>query len=166
MIMSLNLPASPRTLCFQALADTIRKDPVIRSVVAEKSLLFVDGDPRDRAELVIGQAPAMRFTIATGADEWWQPESFKGPLSVNVEMLVKGACQLDVQNLWWALVRAFYPKDQDAKFAIQKRLKAAGAETGQVRFTQPAYAPQQLPEDGGFRAMGQMQLMIRLPLNT
>jgi len=166
MIKGLNLPDSPRTAVFILLAEVIRNDPLIRSVCKETSLRFLDGDPREKNELGLDQAPAMRFTVSTGPDEWWQPESFKGPLVINVEMLVKGFNQLDVQNLWWALVRAIYPKDQATKLAIQKRLVSAGAETGQCRFTQPAYDPQQLPASGGFHAMGQITLMIRLPLNT
>jgi hypothetical protein len=76
-------------------------------------------------------------------------------------------------DVWWAIERAIYPRDPDARLAFQKDLREAlilpdgsrtGAYTGLVEFSQPAAAD--APGDQMQGAIGQLRVEMLLNINT
>jgi hypothetical protein len=161
----LSLPVSPRTSVFRALVRVLRSDEILRRTIRPEHLLTWEGQSRDKEPLARGNSPALRLTPMPGAATWWSPDAMIGPLTVAVEAVTPGLCVDDVLNLWTVIERAIYPTDLAARNTIQGALRAAGAETGLVEFTQPAMVADADSEEGCFTAAGQMRVMVLLEFN-
>lgn len=153
------LPDSPRTKVFRAMVQILKASPTLGSVIKPGALRSWAGDSHDTIEFSWSLAPAIRLTPANGPEQFWSPNAMLGDLLVNCEMLVAGTCVDDVANLWWAIEKAFYPAS-DGGMANAATLQAAGAHSGLVLFSQPAYDPE--PADKFFAAMGQLKIAVRL----
>jgi len=154
---TLNLPTSPRTGVFRAIDQILRNDPVLKSLF--DTFISWQGDPQDGRELTKTNAPAIRITPANGPETWKFPESFTGKLYINYELIVDGFDYDDLLNVQWAIERAIYPADDSAKQAIVATLQQAGAYTGLIEFSNPAFDPN--PESNFFVARGQLMLDVR-----
>jgi hypothetical protein len=165
--MSKSIPTlqdSPRTKVFRAMMSILKHDPVLTSVVKGPSFRTWDGSATDTADFSNATCPALRFLPTNGPEQFQFPDAQVGPLFVEVHMLVAGNNVDDPQNLWWAIERAIYPTDWNKRVANQSALQAAGAKTGLVFFTQPAFDPG--PENRYFACQGQMKVDVLLQLNT
>lgn len=154
----LDLNTSPRTAVFRKIVGWVRNDPTIKRIVRPTSIRAWDGLPQDGEPFAVGIAPCLRFTPANAAETFWSPGSTRGPLFINVEMLVEGTCVDDVLNLWWAVERAIYPQAQSSTNANVTALQQAGGYDGLSLFSMPAFDPD--PENLYFSAMGQIKVEI------
>jgi hypothetical protein len=163
MPKTLDLDDSPRTLVYRQLITFIRTDPTIRRVFRPAAVRAWDGSPADAAEFSVAMAPCVRFTPICGADLIEFPGAFAGDLLLNIELIVKGTCVDDLFNAWFALARAIYPRDPAARAANVQALVAAGAKTGIVEFSQPAFDAK--PEEQWFLGSGQLKIAVLSFLN-
>lgn len=154
--MPLDLPASPRAKVFRVLVATLRADPTLARALRKDGIRAWEGSPIDALPFGVEHAPSIRLTPATGPDTFSTPDSMKGALVINCEMVARGSNVDDLLNLWWAVCLALYPPDKADRNALALRLQNAGARSGLPMFTQPAFDPQ---PDGVYLA-GQAQISI------
>lgn len=132
----LKLPQDPRTAVFRLLCKTLKTDPVLNRTVKT----WVDYSEKITGAVgITAAAPAMvKLTPIPGAQNWYTPDSNIGILQVRVEYDLLSYDADDFMNFWGAIERALYPVDRDAELTIERAFVAAGAATGQWRFSQPA----------------------------
>lgn len=159
------LPASPRLTLFRAVDQLLRADPTLKRVIKPDSFKSWTGSSGDRNDPSIGGGPYIRLTPRCGSENWWSSAEQLGKLTIDVELCVRGTCWDDVDSLWYAMERVFYPFDQEARQPVRKRLRDAGSWTGLMSFTMPAYDPAS-GEDGWWNAVGQMQIDFKVPFNS
>lgn len=157
--MALDLNKSPRTSVFRQLVTLIKNDATIKRVLSKPIQLRAwEGKAADAEPFGPAIAPCVRLTPTSGADTWWSPGSTRGPLFIQVEMVIQGTNADDIMNLWWAIVRAIYPSAQSSTNANILALQQAGAYTGMAEFTLPAMEAD--PENNYFAAAGQIKIEV------
>lgn len=157
--MGLDLNTAPRTSVFRKLVSLIKNDATIKRVLSKPVNLRVwDGGTSDTEPFGPAFAPCVRLTPTSGADSWWSPGATRGPLFIQVEMIVQGTNADDMMNLWWAIVRAIYPAAQSSTNANIQALQQAGAYTGMAEFTLPAMEAD--PKNSYFAAQGQIKIEV------
>jgi hypothetical protein len=159
----LDLPTSPRTAVFRAMETIVRQNPVFERVVKPDRFRTWEGHPRDIKPFSYQEAPCLRWTPVNMAEKFETPDMMTGDLLLNCEVIVAGSCSDDLTNFWWMLELCFYPGGQSNN-VIQQTLRNAGAHTGLVTFTQPAYDPG--PDGIFFAGAGQLKIEIRFTINT
>jgi hypothetical protein len=162
--LALDLPTAPRVNVFRAIESMIRNDPTISRTVKPESLRAWSGATADAKNFTIEHSPAIRLTPTSGPEQFYTPDSMSGDLIINVEMLVKGSNADDIANLWYALERVFYPAASSDKFKRVAALQAAGATTGLLLFSVPAFDSD--PDGVFMAAAGQMRITVDVRLNT
>lgn len=159
----LELPDSPRKKVFRAIVDVLRTNPAIERVIRKGAFRAWEGTPTDAQPFSIEHAPAIRLTPATNADSFATPDSMKGALLINCEILLKGSNVDDLFDLWWAICKALYPADRDERSRLATRLQNAGARSGLAEFSQPAFDPQ--PDGALLAGQGQIRIEIQSLFN-
>ena len=164
----LALPQAPRDSVYRAMEAIVRQNATIQRIIKPSSFRTWTGKPDDAKEFTFNIAPAMRWTPQQGPDTFATPSLMKGPLYINIEILLQGSNVSDVSNLWYALMLCFYPgsapQSGPTTNAILQSLQAAGAHSGEVFFTQPAFDPQ--PDGVWLAASGQMRIDVRSDINN
>jgi|SRR5271157_131502 len=161
---ALDLPQSPRDAVFRAMEKIVRSNATFQRVVKPHSFRTWSGEPQDAREFTFEIAPAIRWTPMHSGEEFKTPDTMAGDLLINCEILVKGTNVSDLTNFWWMIVRCFYPSSLADRNANIQTLQAAGARSGLVLFSQPAFDP---GPDGVFLAgQGQIKIEIQSQLNT
>lgn len=150
------LPPGVRAAVFRAIVQRLQTDPVLHGAV--KTWMTWSSNPLDRSDATLGLMPAVRLTPQIGPTDWYTPDSMLGPLQIKVEMNVEGIDADDPLNLWEAIERALYPTDRADELAWEASLRAAGAETGQVKFSQPASI--QSADENQFICIGMMSVDV------
>ena len=162
-VTALNLPQSPRAAVYRAMEGIVRQNPIIQRIIKPTSFRTWSGLPEDAREFTFEIAPALRWTPINTADTFTTPDSMRGDLLINCEMLIKGCNVDDMQNLWYAIMRCFYPVQTTPQpNPVPMVLITAGARSGLVLFSQPAFDP---GPDGTWLA-GQGQLKIEIQSNV
>lgn len=161
--MALALPQSPRVKVFREIVSILRSDPTLCRVIRKDCLRAWSGDVADAKAFSIEHAPALRLTPATTGDQFVTPDSMAGDLLINCEILLRGNDADDLFNFWWAICRAIYPTDPIQRSQIALQLQNAGARSGLVLFSQPAFDPD--PDGVFFAGMGQMKIAIEAVYN-
>ncbi|MGO9599941.1 MAG: hypothetical protein ACLP7Q_18280, partial [Isosphaeraceae bacterium] len=69
----------------------------------------------------------------------------------------------DLTNFWWMLTRCFYTSDGGNQANV-RTLVAAGARSGLVFFSQPAFDPS--PDGVFFAGQGQLKIEVQSPINS
>lgn len=160
---SLDLPQSPRATVFRAMETIVRNNPTFQRVVKPDNFRTWQGHPRDSKPFDQSNAPAMRWTPQNTGEQFRTPELISGDLLINCEILCRGSCVDDLTNFWWMLARCFYPEG-GGNNPIVKTLVGAGARSGLVFFTQPAFDP---GPDGVFTAgQGQLKIEVQSQINS
>ena len=121
------------------------------------------GDPNDIKPFTLQEAPCMRWTPMNTGEEFKTPDTMAGDLLINCEVLTRGACCDDMTNFWWMLTKCFYP-GIPGSFTIIQTLQTAGARSGLVLFSQPAFDPG--PDGVFFAGQGQIKIEIQSQLNS
>lgn len=151
------LPQKTRATVFRLIVQRLRTDPVLKNVV--KTWFVWGSDPFDASGQTLGLTPSIRLTPQLGPTGWYSPADHVGPLQVKVELLIGGFDADDCLNLWECIEEAFYPVgDRQGELDWEAALRAAGAETGQITFSQPASIQQ--ADDAQFLCLGLMQLDV------
>jgi hypothetical protein len=165
-VVPLDLDTCPRASVFAALVKILRDDATLKRVFGKKgSFRAWTGLVDDNKPFSVENAPAIRLTpVPTGADRWYSPDSTEADLGVQVELVIRGSNAADLMNVWWAVQRAVYPKDQAARQANASALQAAGSFTGMVDFLDPAYDPDAAAA-GYFYALGRLKVDVLQELN-
>ena len=159
---SLDLNTSPRISVLRLVETILKNDPTLKRVV--KTWRTYKEKPGQNAPFGTDlPLPAIRITPATGPDMWRYPDAFVGALYLNFEVLLQGQEAKDVFNLWYALCNAIYPGGTGTNANIQA-LQIAGANSGLVEFSAPAYDP--TPDGNMWLAVGQMKIDVRLNLKN
>jgi hypothetical protein len=163
-VRSLDLPTSPRAAVFRAMETIVRQNPTFQRIVKPDNFRSWQGHPRDSKPFDQSNAPAMRWTPMNTGETFRTPDTMAGDLLLNCEILIRGTCCDDLTNFWWMITRCFYPPVFAARNAIIQTLQTAGARSGLVLFSQPAFDP---GPDGVFMAgQGQLKIEIQSQLNT
>jgi len=163
-IRSLDLPTSPRATVFRAMETIVRENTVFQRIVKPDNFRTWEGRPRDSKPFDQATAPALRWTPMNTGESFRTPDTMAGDLLINCEIIVRGSCCDDLTNFWWLITRCFYPTQLAARNAIIQTLQTAGARSGLVLFTQPAFDP---GPDGVFMAgQGQLKIEIQSQLNS
>jgi hypothetical protein len=161
---SLDLEDGPRTRVFRQLEQILRNDATLRRVIGKNWKTF-SGDPGDAIPFPVAACPWIVMSRIPGAENFWSPDAMTGELSILLAIGIKGFCEDDADNLYTAIQRAIYPVgDQSAKLANVQLLQKAGAHTGIVTFTQPAFDPRSLDGqacDGTIQARGRLTITVR-----
>jgi hypothetical protein len=154
---TLKTNSSVWTKVFRRIVQQLETDPDLRRVVGTLNLRSWKGVPGDKDPLTpaLGQ-PAMRLTPNPAGVDWYSPDTHAGTLAVLVELAVASLAIDDVADLWDLVVSALEPGDT---FAAD--LRAAGAETGEIVCSDPAFDPQPAAKpDGMFLATGRFHLRV------
>jgi hypothetical protein len=160
---SLDLPTSPRTAVFRAMETIVRQNAIFGRIVKPDRFRTWEGHPRDIKPFTFQEAPCMRWTPLHSGEEFRTPDSMSGDLLINCEIICRGSCVDDLTNFWWMLTRCFYPAGT-ATNVIVNTLQMAGARSGLVKFSQPAFDPD--PDGVFFAGMGQLKIEIQSNLNS
>ena len=159
---SLKLPTAPTTAVYRLICQQLKADPTLSRIIGPDNWQTWDGDPRSKKPLA-KRGPAIELTPTMGQNVWWTPTTQRGPLIIRVEMSISTQAVDDVMNLWNAMVQAIYPQDVNQRNTLNQARISAGAMTGLVSLSLPAFDPG--PEengDGTFHALGQMMIDVRL----
>lgn len=149
----------------------VRNDPLCKRIF--RIVAAWEGVPQDTQEFTQGNSPAIRLTPTCGPDMWASNDAVTGWLYIDVDIQVPGRDVGDMFDAWWAIMRALYPPDSDARNAFQRDLQHAwkdpdgcimGALTGLVEFSQPP--ADDAPKDQYQAAVGQLRVQMRHTLNV
>lgn len=162
---TLDLPeTSACTAVWRACWDVLSSDPILNSVV---DLWKGGGEgPSDRNGFPKNARVGVRLRPRPESATWYGPNAQTIRLVVDCELEVEGLDPDDVMDLWLAVMRAFYPKnDPTTCQAIRVKLVEAGADSGEVLFDNPADDPSPEPgDDGRWMALGRFSLFVIQPL--
>jgi len=161
---ALDLPQSPRDAVFRAMEGIVRGNAIFQRIVKPTSFRTWQGNPEDSKEFTIEHAPAMRWTPMNTGEQFRTPDTMSGDLLIKCEVLIKGNNASDLLNFWWMVTRCFYPSTLAARNANIQTLQAAGARSGLVLFSQPAFDPG--PDGVFFAGQGQIKIEIQSQINT
>jgi hypothetical protein len=162
----LDLPSSPRTAVFRAMEQIVRQNVIFSRTVKPDRFRTWQGEPRDVKPFSYQEAPCLRWTPMHAGEEFRTPDSMSGDLLINCEVIIAGSCVDDLTNFWWMLVRCFYPPQTSATSinTIVTTLMTAGARSGLVKFSQPAFDP--APDGVFFAGQGQLKIEIQSNLSS
>ncbi len=164
-VRSLDLPVSPRAAVFRAMETIVRGNSVFQRIVKPDRFRTWQGEPRDIKPFSYQEAPCLRWTPMNTGEQFRTPDTMSGDLLINCEVIVAGSCCDDLTNFWWMLTRCFYPPGGGApRQAIIQTLQTAGARSGLVLFSQPAFDPG--PDGVFFAGQGQIKIEIQSQLNS
>ena len=164
-VCKLDLPTSPRVAVFRAMETIVRGNPVFNRIVKPDRFRTWQGEPRDIKPFSYQEAPCMRWTPMNTGEEFKTPDTMAGDLLINCEVICRGSCCDDLTNFWWMITRCFYPQGGGAaRQVIIQTLQAAGARSGLVLFSQPAFDPG--PDGVFFAGQGQIKIEIQSQLNS
>jgi hypothetical protein len=164
---ALDLPQSPRDAVFRAMETIVRQNATFQRIVKPTSFRTWKGNPEDAKEFTFEIAPAMCWTPMNTGEQFRTPDTMSGDLLINAEILLKGTNISDMQNFWWMIVRCFYPPSTApgvTRNAVIQTLQTAGARSGLVLFSQPAFDPG--PDGAWLAGQGQIKIEIQSQLNT
>jgi hypothetical protein len=163
-IKSVDVDDSPRTRVFRAIETILRTDQTLARVVAARSWRTYDGSPVTKDPFGTTSCPWVVMSRIPGSEDYWSPDALTGDMQILLMIGTRGMCEDDADNLYFAVQRAIYPTTQALKLANVQALQAAGAHTGIVTFSQPAFDPRSIDgqaSDGMIVARGRMQITIR-----
>jgi hypothetical protein len=164
-VRSLDLPVSPRAAVFRAMETIVRGNSVFQRTVKPDNFRTWQGEPRDVKPFDQSNTPCMRWTPMNTGEEFKTPDTMAGDLLINCEVICRGSCCDDLTNFWWMITRCFYPQGGGAaRQVIIQTLQAAGARSGLVLFSQPAFDPG--PDGVFFAGQGQIKIEIQSQLNS
>ena len=163
-VCKLDLPTSPRTAVFRAMETIVRQNPVFGRIVKPDRFRTWQGESRDIKPFSYQEAPCLRWTPMNTGEQFKTPDTMAGDLLINCEVIVAGSCSDDLTNFWWMLTRCFYPAAITARNTIIQTLQTAGARSGLVLFSQPAFDPG--PDGVFFAGQGQIKIEIQSQLNS
>ena len=163
-VRSLDLPVSPRAAVFRAMEAIVRQNAVFNRIVKPDNFRTWQGHPRDSKPFDQANAPCMRWTPMNTGEQFRTPDTMAGDLLINCEIICRGSCCDDMTNFWWCLTRCFYPPTIAARNTVIQTLQTAGARSGLVLFSQPAFDPG--PDGVFFAGQGQLKIEIQSQLNT
>ena len=163
-IHALDLPQSPRDAVFRAMETIVRQNATFQRIVKPTSFRTWQGHPQDAKVFTFEIAPAMRWTPMNTGEQFRTPDTMSGDLLINCEVLLKGTNVSDLTNFWWMIARCFYPSVLAARQSNILTLQNAGARSGLVLFSQPAFDPG--PDGVWLAGQGQIKIEIQLQLNT
>lgn len=153
----LRIPQTNRVKLFRAIDDHFRNDPTIKAVV--RTFQSWQGDPSDKTPDSFAQSPGVRLSMFGGPQQFWASTTKLGTLVVVVELSVSGYCIDDLDNLWGLFERSCYPSDPATALAFQAKLRTAGAHTGLITFSAPAF--DRTPGTGCLCGTGQFAIDYR-----
>lgn len=147
---------------YRTMEAIVRQNATFQRTVKPHSFRTWEGKPDDAKDISQFGAPAMRWTPTHTAEQWATPHLIKGGMFINCEIWLQGTNVSDMTNFWWMLVQCFYP-GPPITLEIIDRLQKAGAHTGLVEFSQPAYDPQ--PDGLWMAGGGQLAIIVRSSIN-
>lgn len=151
---------SPLWLVFRELVRVAQEDGTLLRCV-DSWHVWEGDESRDRLELSPSRGVCLRFTPSAAPDQWYGSEDFVVPLTVIVDICVPGTAARDLLNVQHAIRRAYRPSDPTAFLSLLSRLQSAGANTGEVRITQPNFTLATDREVPMLEARTQIQVDVR-----
>jgi len=142
----------------------VRQNATFGRIVKPDRFRTWQGEPRDIKPFSYQEAPCMRWTPRHSGEEFSTPDSMSGDLLIDCEIIVAGTCVDDLTNFWWMLAKCFYPSTGSGIQTTIKTLQLAGARSGLVKFSQPAFDPG--PDGVFFAGQGQLKIEIQSNLSS
>ena len=142
----------------------VRQNATFQRIIKPDRFRTWQGEPRDIKPFTFQEAPCLRWTPMNTGEEFKTPDTMAGDLLINCEVITRGSCCDDLTNFWWMLTRCFYPPVLVARNTNIQTLQAAGARSGLVLFSQPAFDPG--PDGVFFAGQGQIKIEIQSQINT
>jgi hypothetical protein len=142
----------------------VRSNTTFQRIVKPSSFRTWQGNPDDAKEFTFSIAPALRWTPMNTGEEFKTPDTMAGDLLINCEILIQGTNVSDMFNFWWMVTRCFYPASLSQRNANIQTLQTAGARSGLVLFSQPAFDAG--PDGVWLAGQGQMRVEIQSQLNS
>ena len=161
---ALDLPQSPRDAVFRAMETIVRQNATFQRCVKPIAFRTWQGKPEDAKEFTFEIAPGMRWTPMNTGEQFRTPDTMSGDLLINCEVLLKGTNVSDLTNFWCMIARCFYPPVLATRQSNILTLQNAGARSGLVLFSQPAFDPG--PDGIWLAGQGQIKIEIQSQLNT
>lgn len=149
---------------FRLIDKQLRSDEQIKRFV-KGSFFSWTGDPSERVDFTIDQAPAIRLTPMLGPVPFWANDSLLGRLTIQTEIVTPGSCWDDLAMFWYAVQIALYPVDVNAQNTFINALQSAGAHKGICEFGSFQNDPQPA-EDGAWRGVGSILIDYRINVRS
>lgn len=163
MPIPLDLPQAPRDAVYRAMETIVRQNTTFQRIVRPSSFRTWNGKPDDAKEFTFSIAPALRWTPMNTGEDFKTPDTMCGDLLIHCEILLPGTNVSDLTNFWWMLARCFYPSDLTGRQTNILTLQNAGARSGLVVFSQPAFDPS--PDGVWLAGQGQLKITVQSQLN-
>lgn len=154
------------TAIFRAIVRQVTTNKPVLAVVSADRIRSWEGKPTDPTPLVPVQGrPMIRLTPSPRSVAAFSPDTQEGFLDVVVELAVLTYCVDDPINLWFLLTTALKPNALDALGnTVRQNLVNAGAETGEILFSDPAVDTSIGSEPGNIMvAVGKFSLAVLTP---
>jgi len=145
----------------------VRQNATFQRIVKPHSFRTWQGNPEDAKEFTFEIAPALRWTPMNTGEQFRTPDTMSGDLLINCEVLLKGTNVSNLTNFWWMIVKCFYPPSTApgvTRNEVIQALMTAGARSGLVLFSQPAFDPG--PDGVWLSGKGQIKIEIQSQINT
>lgn len=154
-------PECERVKVWRKLLDVIQRNDRFRNK-SDVVIRTYSGKPGDKRAPAYGKGVTITLRRGGGVAEWVSADAHIEPLIIDAEILVSGTDHDLIDNVWAAVVRALYPKDDNAaSVRIGQELIAAGAETGIVEYTTAVLVdPEANADSGQLRARAQLRLNV------
>jgi hypothetical protein len=122
----LDLPVAPEETILDAIAATLRDDPVLGPGGLDATFWLMEGDEDQEVLPDDTQIPVVRMRLGNYSTQQWAQNAHKGVLPVVFECFSPGLHRTDALRLTYAVFKAFKPDDPDRRAVIESRLNAAG----------------------------------------
>lgn len=119
----LHLPDSEETTAFRFIEKVLRNDPDLKRVV--KQWVTWTGDAIDVLEPTFASCPYVMLSPGPTATDWETESQHKSPLIITIMAAVAGSNADQLMNLWAAIRRALFPRDEAAYEAVRAASAAA-----------------------------------------
>ena len=160
------LPRGNRSRVYQRIVDLLQTNPALSAIFPAPAAWSVsDGKPFNVATAPL--KPHVYLVPRPYTASWYGPDSMSGVLQVDVYFWLPANNlgqynALDALDVWEVVEQVFSPLDdtpaREKQIAVRNTLKAAGAKTGLVMFSQPA--TQQNAGELGLVSYGSLQIEV------
>lgn len=158
---ALGLDDCPRVKVWHALLALIQGDDRLKGR-SDLGIRQFGGKPGDKRPAAYNKPAEVLLIRGGGEATWVYADAHVEPLLVTAEITVRSLDHDLIDNVWAAVIRAIYPRDDHARAVeIARLLQEAGAETGLVEYTVPALIePEKAADAGQIRARAMLKIDV------
>lgn len=106
------LPDCNRVQVFRYMVAVLKRDPLIRRLSPQFNAW--EGSADDLREFGQNVKVGIRLSPQGAGEQWSDANAISGPLQIHVHLHVQTLCSDDVENLWHAVILAFFRPGEPA----------------------------------------------------